>query len=302
MAEPLAGEYADGGRPAADPHALLGLAVDHRRLAGLDGEFRAAVDLEIQRLLVAKGEHRLAGDHTLLLAAAGQMADAAECEHLRAVFGRGDMAHLLALGAHGRLLRADEAVGIDFQLQAAIAEDALGDDGDHVDVAMAAGDDEGRRLVVGIGSAGTNAGDDRFAGRQQRAAPFASAQERHHGAVLFRRARDDDHGIGAGEHPIDIAIAIAGPGSPGTDAAKHRAGIAGDDAVLAVLVQNFAHFTLLPCARAPPAPGRAWPGRASGERRWRGEWRRGSRVRWESGPARRYPWHHRARAVRGPQR
>ena len=70
------------------------------------------------------------------------------------------MAHLLALGAHGRLLRADEAVGIDLQLQAAIAEDALGHDGDHVDIAMPAGDDEGCGLVIGIGGAGADAGDE----------------------------------------------------------------------------------------------------------------------------------------------
>ena len=80
---------------------------------------------------------RLAGDDALLLAAAGQMPHAAQRQHLRAVFRRGHMADLLALGAHGRLLRPDEAVGVDLQLHAAIAEDALGHDRDHVDVADA---------------------------------------------------------------------------------------------------------------------------------------------------------------------
>ena len=61
------------------------------------------------------------------------MMHAAERQHLRAVFAGRHMADRLALGAHRRLLGAEMAVGVDLHLDAAIAEDALGDDGDHVD-------------------------------------------------------------------------------------------------------------------------------------------------------------------------
>ena len=43
------------------------------------------------------------------------------------------MADRLALGAHGGALVAEVAVGVDLHLDAAIAEDALGHHGDHVD-------------------------------------------------------------------------------------------------------------------------------------------------------------------------
>ena len=58
QAAPLRGEHADRGRAAADAHAVLGLAVDDRRLAGLDDDGRAAVDGELDRLAVAEVEHR----------------------------------------------------------------------------------------------------------------------------------------------------------------------------------------------------------------------------------------------------
>ena len=61
------------------------------------------------------------------------MVHAAERQHLRAVLGRGDVADHLALAAHVGLLGAEVAVGVDLHLEAAVAEDALGDDGDHVD-------------------------------------------------------------------------------------------------------------------------------------------------------------------------
>ncbi len=66
------------------------------------------------------------------------------------------MADRLACGAHGRRLGAEMAVGVDLHLDAAIGEDALGHDGDEVDALDLLADDEGRRLVVGIGGAGAD--------------------------------------------------------------------------------------------------------------------------------------------------
>ena len=57
-------------------------------------------------------------------------------------------------------LGAEVAVGVDLHLDAAVAEDRLGDDGDDVGALDLAADDEGRGLVVGIGGAGADAGDE----------------------------------------------------------------------------------------------------------------------------------------------
>src|SRR4029079_4215360 len=90
-------------------------------------------------------------DAAFALAAAGQVVDAAEGEELRAVLDRRDVADRLALVAHPRLLRAEVAVGVDLHLEAAVAEDALGDDRHHVDAAVLRRDDERRRLGIGVG-------------------------------------------------------------------------------------------------------------------------------------------------------
>ena len=101
-------------------------------------------------------EQRVAGGAALGLRAAGQVMHAAERQHLRAVFAGRDVADRLARGAHRRRLGAEMAVGVDLHLDAAIGEDALGDDGDEIDALDLLADDEGRRLVVGIGRAGAD--------------------------------------------------------------------------------------------------------------------------------------------------
>src|SRR5262249_34594454 len=161
-----------------DAHALLGDAADDRRPAGLDEHGGAAVDAHLHRAFVAEGQQGLAGDDAFLLAAAGEMAHTAERQHLRAVLGGPDMADLLVLYTYRGLLGADVAVGVDLPLDAAIAEDALGDDGDHVDAVGLGRHDEGRRLVVGIGGTGTDAGDEGVWARHQVAVP-GLAKERH---------------------------------------------------------------------------------------------------------------------------
>ena len=138
------------------------------------------------------------------------MADAADRQHLRAVLGGGDVADRLALRAHRRRLGAEVAVGVDLQLDAAVAEDALGDHGHHVDALVLAGDDEGCRLVVGIGGAGADAGDELLGLAQQPALPVLVAQERHHRAVAGLDPLGHHQRIDPGEHALDVGIAVAG--------------------------------------------------------------------------------------------
>ena len=72
LVAPLPREHADRRRAAADPHALLQLAVDFGRLAGRDDHAGAAIDGQFHRLAVAEIEQGLAGDAALLLAAVSQ--------------------------------------------------------------------------------------------------------------------------------------------------------------------------------------------------------------------------------------
>src|SRR5690606_11651558 len=76
--EPLPREDSDRRRAAADAHALLVDAVDARHAPGLDGQLRAALDLEIDGLAIAELHHQLAGHAALLLGAPGQVMHAAQ--------------------------------------------------------------------------------------------------------------------------------------------------------------------------------------------------------------------------------
>jgi hypothetical protein len=153
---------------------------------------------------------------------------AAEREHLRAVFAGRDVADRLTLRAHGRRLRAKIAVGIDLHLDAAIGEDALGHDRDHVDAVDLGRHDEGRRLVIGIGGAGTDRGDEHVRLVDDLAIPVASGLERHQPPAMLDRALQHDMRIDAHQFAVVVGIAIAGPRRSRLDVAHHRTGIAAD--------------------------------------------------------------------------
>ena len=120
FAVPLFGEHADRSRAAADAHAFLSLTVDDRRLARLNDHAGPAVDIQLDSLSIAQVEQRLARDPAFLLSAVSQMIDAAQRQHLRAVFARRHMANRLALHANGCAFRAQMAIGIDLYLDAAV--------------------------------------------------------------------------------------------------------------------------------------------------------------------------------------
>jgi hypothetical protein len=209
---PLPGEHADRGRAAADPHPLLGGAIDDRRGAGGDLQLCAIIDREFDRLAVGEVEQRLARCPAGLLAAAGEVVDAAEGEHLRAVLARRNVPDRLAAGAHEAAFRADEAVGVDLHLHPAIAEDSLGDDRHHVDAVHLRGDDERRGLVVGIGRARADGGDERRAPDDVPVPRLAASQKRHQLSALVR-------------------VPVARAGHPVLDVAEHRTGVAANTVV-----------------------------------------------------------------------
>ncbi len=158
FAKPLLGEHPDRSRAAADAHALFANVVDDGWLAGLHNHGRTLVHGELDRFSIAQVQQRVAGDGAFLAAAAGQVANAPEREHLRAVFAGGHVADGLALRTDKIALRPEVAVGVDLHLHAAVAEDAFCDDRDHVHALDFGGDDERGGLVVGIGCAGADGG------------------------------------------------------------------------------------------------------------------------------------------------
>ena len=187
--------------------------------------------VSVDRLAVAEGEEGGAGGVAFGLGAAGQVVDAAEGEHLAAVFGGGDVADGFALGADDGAFGAEVAVGVDFELGAAVAEDRLGDDGDHVGALDLAGDDEGGGLVVGVGGAGADAGDEVLRRAGELAVPFSvggAGGEGDEGGAGGGGAVEHGEGVGADDAAAEVAVAVAGAGLAGGDVAHHRAGVAAD--------------------------------------------------------------------------
>ena len=121
------------------------------------------------------------------------------------------------------------AIGVDLHLDAAVGEDAFGDDGDEIDAFDHLADDEGRRLVVGISGAGADRRDETPAGVHQLAIPgFAFGDERHHGAAGLCRVVEDGQRIHAHDAAADIAVASAGAGAAVGDVAHDGTGVAAD--------------------------------------------------------------------------
>ena len=222
---PLGGEHPDRGGAATDPHAMLGDTVDHRRLAGLDDDRRAAFHGQFDGLLVAQCKQGVASHAAFGFRAAGQVPDAAERQHLRAVLGGGDVSDRLAVGHHRGGLGTEMPVGIDLHLDAAIAEDALGHDRDQVDALDLLRHDEGCRLVVGIGGARADAGHETRPCIDEIAVP-RFAVEWHDGLPVLDRMFENAQWIGAHDAAVEIAVSVACAGTAFGDIAHHGAGIA----------------------------------------------------------------------------
>ena len=96
----LLGKNTNCCRATADAHALFFNAVNHGRFACLNDQLRAAINRELDRLLVTQRLHHFHRDAAFFFAAARQVMHATQRQHLRAVLGGGDVAHDLAFAAH----------------------------------------------------------------------------------------------------------------------------------------------------------------------------------------------------------
>src|SRR6202035_2429047 len=108
-------------------------------------------------------------------AAAGEMANSAEREHLRTVFAGGDVSHRLSLRPYQIRLRTQVSISIDLYLDPAVAEDALRDDCDHVNALYRGRNDERGRFIVGVCGARANRRDKGVRTTHNVAIPFTIA-------------------------------------------------------------------------------------------------------------------------------
>ena len=291
---PLRREHADRRGTAAHAHTLFELAIYHRRSTGLHDHCRPAIDCQFDRQLVAERKHGIAGDPAFSLGTAGQVMHAAQRQHLRAILPRRDMADRLALRPHCRGLCAQMPVRVDLHLDAAIGENALGDDGYQIHILDLLADDERRGLIVGIGRSRPDRRDEGAVPVYQLATPLLHI-ERHHRSAAFHRVVENAQRVAAHDPSAEIAIAVAGARAALGDVAHDGTGVAAQlfgHLLLAGIVRfealgEFAHhrgpqagwkqggggatiaITPEPLS-SPRGSGSGSPAASSPERRWHG--------------------------------
>ncbi len=139
------------------------------------------------------------------------------------------MADRLAVDARDRPLGAEVTVGVDLHLDAAVGEDALRHHGDHVDAVDLATHDEGRGLVVRIGGAGPDGGDEGGGLTHHGAVPVERAgPEGNDAAAVLQRMFQHDVRVDAHKQAGIVGVAVAGPALAEPDVAHDRAGVAAD--------------------------------------------------------------------------
>src|ERR1700689_2112995 len=217
------------------------------------------------------------------------MPHSAERQHLRSIFAGRYVAHGFSLGAHRAALRSQMPVGIDLHLNAAITENSLGYDRDHVDAVHLRRNDERCGLVIRIRRARANRGHKRFSVAAKCTVPFAATlQKRLDRFAALQRTVQHDMRIEAHQFALVIAIAVARSGSPRLDVAKHWTCITADGVVSHAPLRR-------PWPESPHALGAASPEFCGGVCRLHHEGRSESRVPSGSPLARRFPWRRTAR-------
>lgn len=164
------------------------------------------------------------------------------------------MADRLAIAAHQSAFGAKVAVGVDLQLGAAIAENALRHHGHHVHAVNFAGDNEGGGFVVRVCGPGTNGRHETLRRIEHVAVPLGiGGQKRHHRAVGTGFFQDHQR-INAGQIAAHVGVTVASARLALGDVAHDRAGIAADLAV-GRCSPGFGHCHRLPCMAARTRSG-----------------------------------------------
>ena len=139
------------------------------------------------------------------------------------------MANSLAVHPHNTAFRADMPIRVNFNFDAAIAENSLGDDSDHINTIILAGHDKGRRFVIRIGGAGTNRRNEMIIRRHDAAIPgLVAVQKRNKAATLIDTALHHNKRIQPHQLPALIGVTITGTRLANGDVTHHRTGITAD--------------------------------------------------------------------------
>ena len=106
-------------------------------------------------------------------AAASQVTHAAERQHLRSVFIRGNVSDGLALRTHYTALRPEVPIRVDLQFHAAVTENPFSHYRDHIHAGDFRRNNEWGRLVIRIGRASADGSYEGLFAAHQRAVPVA---------------------------------------------------------------------------------------------------------------------------------
>ena len=153
---PLRGKHTNGGRSTANPHTVFSDPINNWWLTRLNQQLQPLINLHVNGITITQAQQCRTSHPAFLFAATCQMIHPTKRKHLRSIFTCCDMSNRLAINAYQTTFWPNMAVGINFYLGAAIAKDALGHNGHHVDAIMLAGNYKRSRFVIWIGRTSTN--------------------------------------------------------------------------------------------------------------------------------------------------
>ena len=158
------------------------------------------------------------------------------------------MSNSLAINTYKTTFWSNMAVGINFHLDAAVAENPFGDHRDHIYSLVFTSDDERGRFVIRIGgSASDGRWENGILGHQGSIPPLRGFQKGHDLLFPFQSPLGDQHRVKALEFPVDIAVTVTGTCLTGADATEDWTGIAIDFLVPNRLGNRFAHACIPFC-------------------------------------------------------
>ncbi len=149
------------------------------------------------------------------------------------------MAHDFALEANIRLFRAQIAIGIDFDLKTAIAEDAFSYHGNHIDTACLGRHNKRCRFVIGVSGARADAADEQIirignsivlnvarAGIDQALGRITGNRLVTRGKARVIKTTHQDNGVDPHQVAVFIAPTITGASAAIGNLAQHRTSVA----------------------------------------------------------------------------
>ena len=136
------------------------------------------------------------------------MFDTTQGQHFRTVFRRHHMPNRFAIRINNIAFMTKVPVGVDFDFDAAVAENTLGDNGHHIHTVVVLADNKRGGFVIGIGCARTNCCHKRPLAFDNIAVPTVHVSTLHEGDQFLIGALDNGQWIKADQVTVVIGIAI----------------------------------------------------------------------------------------------